>query len=92
MNDPKVLDFLTHKGRQDYQETMNCWSQEPHILGLLLAPNGRPERTFLERFYEGTSTSQMSWSAKVDSCAWIGRDEDQVLPAATGALVKDNVI
>ncbi|KLO17721.1 hypothetical protein SCHPADRAFT_820842 [Schizopora paradoxa] len=73
VSDPKVIDVLIHKGRQSWQETMNCWSQEPHILGILLAPKDRPQRTFLEKFYEG-------------------RDEDQVLPAATGTLVKDTAI
>jgi NADH dehydrogenase (ubiquinone) 1 alpha subcomplex subunit 6 len=53
VNDPSVIDILLHKGRQEYQETMNCWSQEPHILGILLAPRGRPQRSFLEKFYEG---------------------------------------
>lgn len=53
MSDPKVIDVLIQKGRQSWQETMNCWSQEPHILGILLAPKDRPQRTFLEKFYEG---------------------------------------
>ncbi len=53
VSDPKVIDVLIQKGRQSWQETMNCWSQEPHILGILLAPKDRPQRTFLEKFYEG---------------------------------------
>ena len=32
---------------------MNSWAQEPHILGLLLAPKGRPQRTFMQKFLEG---------------------------------------
>ncbi|PAV15783.1 NADH-ubiquinone oxidoreductase Complex1 subunit [Pyrrhoderma noxium] len=70
VSDPKVIDVLLLKGQQSYQEVMNSWAQEPHILGLLLAPKGRPQRTFMQKFLEG-------------------RDEDQVLPAATGVAVKD---
>ncbi|TDL26876.1 NdufA6 NADH-ubiquinone oxidoreductase 14.8 kDa subunit [Rickenella mellea] len=65
ISDPKVIDVLIHKGRLELQETLNCWKQEPHILGILLNPPERPQRSFLQKFYEG-------------------RDEDQVLPAASG--------
>jgi len=58
VSDPKVIDVLIQKGRQSWQETMNCWSQEPHILGILLAPKDRPQRTFLEKFYEGRDEDQ----------------------------------
>jgi len=58
VSDPKVIDVLIHKGRQSWQETVNCWSQEPHILGILLAPKDRPQRTFLEKFYEGRDEDQ----------------------------------
>ncbi|CAL1698149.1 unnamed protein product [Somion occarium] len=67
VNDIRVVDQLVQKGRQDYQETMNCWKQNDHIMGILLQPRGRPPRTFMQKFLEG-------------------RDEDQVLPAATGIL------
>ncbi|TFY77024.1 hypothetical protein EWM64_g6988 [Hericium alpestre] len=55
VSDLKVIDVLALKGRQEYQETMNCWKQEPHILGMLLEPpfRDRPQRTFLQKFYEG---------------------------------------
>ncbi|TFY70779.1 hypothetical protein EVG20_g2232 [Dentipellis fragilis] len=67
VTDVKVIDILLLKGRQEFQETMNCWKQEPHVLGLLLESNfkDRPQRTFLQKFYEG-------------------RDEDAVIPAASG--------
>ncbi|KAI0744647.1 NADH-ubiquinone oxidoreductase Complex1 subunit [Earliella scabrosa] len=67
VTDTRVIDVLVQKGRQEYQETMNCWKQLDHIMGILLQPKGRPPRTFLQKFYEG-------------------RDEDAVLPAATGIL------
>ena len=53
VSDPKVIDVLLLKGRQDYQETLNCWQQEPHILGILLEKRDRPQRSFLQKFYEG---------------------------------------
>ncbi|KAL1938902.1 hypothetical protein VTO73DRAFT_11055 [Trametes versicolor] len=67
VTDTRVIDVLLLKGRQEYQETLNCWKQLDHIMGILLAPRGRPQRTFLQKFYEG-------------------RDEDAVLPAATGIV------
>lgn len=68
VTDLRVIDHLLLKGRQEYQETMNFWKQKEHVMGKLLLPRGRPQRTFLQKFYEG-------------------RDEDQVLPAATGLLL-----
>ncbi|KAI1789662.1 NADH-ubiquinone oxidoreductase Complex1 subunit [Ganoderma leucocontextum] len=67
VSDPRIIDVLLQKGQQEYQETMNCWKQLDHVMGILLQPKGRPPRTFLQKFYEG-------------------RDEDAVLPAATGIL------
>ncbi|KAF8654749.1 hypothetical protein AX16_003404 [Volvariella volvacea WC 439] len=67
VTDPKVIDVLLLKGRQEYQETMNCWKQNDHIMGILLESKERPQKSFLEKFYEG-------------------RDEDAVLPAATGVV------
>ncbi|KAI0339074.1 NADH-ubiquinone oxidoreductase Complex1 subunit [Trametopsis cervina] len=65
VTDIRVIDQLYLKSRQEYQETMNFWKQKEHVMGKLLLPRSRPQRTFLQKFYEG-------------------RDEDQVLPAATG--------
>lgn len=53
VTDPKAIDVLVLKGRQDYQETMNCWKQIDHVMGILLEPQQRPQRTFLQKFYEG---------------------------------------
>ncbi|KAH9954869.1 NdufA6 NADH-ubiquinone oxidoreductase 14.8 kDa subunit [Russula dissimulans] len=52
-SDPKLIDILIHKSRQDYQEAVNFWKQEPHVLGHLLSNRDRPHRTFLQKFYEG---------------------------------------
>jgi NADH dehydrogenase (ubiquinone) 1 alpha subcomplex subunit 6 len=51
--DPKVIDILIHKSRQEYQEAVNFWKQEPHVLGPFLNRRDRPHRTFLQKFYEG---------------------------------------
>ncbi|KAH9837700.1 NADH-ubiquinone oxidoreductase Complex1 subunit [Rhodofomes roseus] len=67
VTDPRVIDVLLLKGRQEYQETMNLWKQTDHVMGIMLEDRKRPPRTFLQKFYEG-------------------RDEDAVLPAATGLL------
>ncbi|KAF8064032.1 hypothetical protein FPV67DRAFT_1563136 [Lyophyllum atratum] len=53
VTDQRAIDVLLHKGRQEYQETMNCWKQTDHILGILIQPQTRPQRTFLQKFYEG---------------------------------------
>ncbi|KAF8968812.1 hypothetical protein BDZ97DRAFT_1755100 [Flammula alnicola] len=65
VTDPRAIDVLLLKGRQDYQETMNVWKQTDHVMGILLEPQDRPKRTFLQKFYEG-------------------RDEEAVIPAASG--------
>lgn len=54
VTDPRAIDILIHKSRQDYQETMNLWKQNDHILGLFLADEGpKAPKTFLQKFYEG---------------------------------------
>ncbi|PFH47439.1 hypothetical protein AMATHDRAFT_198058 [Amanita thiersii Skay4041] len=67
VTDPRAIDVLLLKGRQDYQETLNLWKQRDHVEGILLAPQHRPHKTFLQKFYEG-------------------RDEDSVVPAASGIV------
>lgn len=56
VSDPKLIDVLIHKSRLDYQEAVNFWKQEPHVLGPLLSNRDRPHRTFLQKFYEGGSS------------------------------------
>ncbi|EGO02953.1 NADH-ubiquinone oxidoreductase [Serpula lacrymans var. lacrymans S7.3] len=67
VTDQRVIDILIQKGRLEYQETINCWKQTDHVMGILLKNKDRPQRTFLQKFYEG-------------------RDEDSVLPAASGVV------
>ena len=83
VTDVRLIDHLSLRGRQEYQETMNFWKQNDHILGTLLSPTGRPPRTFLQKFYEGKF---MPWCRVSCSDRPAGRDEDQVLPAATGTV------
>jgi NADH dehydrogenase (ubiquinone) 1 alpha subcomplex subunit 6 len=60
VSDPKVIDVLIHKSRQDYQEAVNFWKQEPHVLGPLLSNRDRPQRTFMQKFLEGGSPQYAS--------------------------------
>jgi len=53
VEDPAVLDILIQKNRQSFQEIMNAWSQESHILGVLLKDKSKEPKTFLQKFYEG---------------------------------------
>ncbi|KAG6374136.1 NdufA6 NADH-ubiquinone oxidoreductase 14.8 kDa subunit [Boletus reticuloceps] len=53
VTDPRAIEVLIHKNRQDLQETLNCWKQTDHVMGILLKANERPQRTFLQRFFEG---------------------------------------
>jgi len=53
VTDPGAVDVLLEKSRQEYQETMNCWKQTEHIMGILLELKERPQRTFLQKFYQG---------------------------------------
>lgn len=72
------------KGRQEYQETLNCWKQVDHVMGILLLPRGRPQRTFLQKFYEGACPLLLAHNFPNFDAT--GRDEDAVLPAASGIL------
>lgn len=53
VEDPKVIDILVTKGRQDLQEVLNAWQQESHILGVLLKDKSREPKTFMQKFLEG---------------------------------------
>ncbi|KAK7055463.1 hypothetical protein R3P38DRAFT_2847194 [Favolaschia claudopus] len=65
VTDVRVIDGLLLKSRQEYQETLNMWKQPDHIYGILMKPQDRPSRSFLQKFYEG-------------------RDEEGIIPAASG--------
>ncbi|TFK72362.1 NdufA6 NADH-ubiquinone oxidoreductase 14.8 kDa subunit [Pluteus cervinus] len=53
VTDPRAIDVLILKGRQEYQETLNCWKQNDHIMGILLQSKEKPQKSFLQKFYEG---------------------------------------
>jgi hypothetical protein len=53
VTDLRAINVLLLKSRQDYQETMNVWKLPDHVLGILLKDDTRPQRTFLQKFYEG---------------------------------------
>lgn len=85
VSDQRVIDVLLLKGRQEYQETMNLWKQTDHVMGILLEERKRPQRTFLQKFYEGACILGTRVRG-VLMLLVVGRDEDAVLPAATGLL------
>ncbi|KAI0028736.1 hypothetical protein K488DRAFT_80537 [Vararia minispora EC-137] len=53
ITDPRVIDVLLIKSHQEWQETINCWKMESHILDMLRGDRQRPQRSFIEKFYEG---------------------------------------
>lgn len=60
VEDPAVIDILVQKNRQTFQEVMNAWAQESHILGILLRDKTKEPKTFLQKFYEGAMCCQHS--------------------------------
>ncbi|KAI6102978.1 NdufA6 NADH-ubiquinone oxidoreductase 14.8 kDa subunit [Pisolithus sp. B1] len=53
VTDQRAIEVLLLKGRQELQETLNIWKQPDHLMGILLQPSERPQRSFLQKFYEG---------------------------------------
>ena len=53
VTDPKAIDVLIAKSHMEFQETMNHWKMRDHVLGLLLKPKQRPQKTFMQKFIEG---------------------------------------
>lgn len=53
VDDLAVIDVMLHKGRVDYQETINAWKQTPHIMKLFAevrcAAAGSPTSLVWER-------------------------------------------
>jgi len=82
VTDQRAIDVLLLKGRQDYQETMNCWKQIDHVLGITLEPQDRPQRTFLQKFYEGAIAFPFVLQRKLT--LHVGKDEEAITPAASG--------
>lgn len=56
VEDLQVRDVLLAKGQMEYQETMNVWKQNNHIMNYFANDEAEPKpTTFLEKFYEGRS-------------------------------------
>jgi len=51
VTDVRVADRLILRWHQEFQETLNVWKQEPHVMGMLLQPKVKEKKTFLEKFY-----------------------------------------
>jgi NADH dehydrogenase (ubiquinone) 1 alpha subcomplex subunit 6 len=86
VTDQRAIEVLLLKGQQELQESLNCWKQPDHIYGILLQNNQRPHRTFLQKFYEGEFHSVPFYLITLIRSTAIGRDEDAVLPAASGVV------
>jgi NADH dehydrogenase (ubiquinone) 1 alpha subcomplex subunit 6 len=84
VSDPRTVDMLLVKGQQEYQETMNQWKMPDQLLGIMLQPQGRPPRTFMQKFLEGACRALCYDDGLM--CTGAGRDEDAALPAASGIL------
>ncbi|KAL1745303.1 hypothetical protein HDZ31DRAFT_36679 [Schizophyllum fasciatum] len=53
VTDPKAIDVLLAKSHMEFQETMNHWKMRDHVLGILLKPKQRPQKSFMQKFIEG---------------------------------------
>ncbi|TXT04245.1 hypothetical protein VHUM_04243 [Vanrija humicola] len=54
LEDLGLINVLLHKNQQEYQETMNCWKQEPHLLHWFKSyEDPAPPVSFLDKFYSG---------------------------------------
>ncbi|TRM63269.1 hypothetical protein BD626DRAFT_457523 [Schizophyllum amplum] len=53
VTDPKAIDVLITKSQMEFQETMNHWKMRDHVLGILLRPQQRPQKSFMQKFIEG---------------------------------------
>jgi NADH dehydrogenase (ubiquinone) 1 alpha subcomplex subunit 6 len=86
VTDQRAIEVLLLKGQQELQETLNCWKQTDHIYGILLQNKERPQRTFLQKFFEGGFHCYPFDLSMPNDVPHIGRDEDAVLPAASGVV------
>ncbi|CAB4382603.1 unnamed protein product [Rhizophagus irregularis] len=54
VEDLRAIDVLIFKGRAEYQETINIWKMDTHIMNYFSKEESPPKpRGFLENFYEG---------------------------------------
>lgn len=52
MEDLRAIDVLIFKGRAEYQETINIWKMDTHIMNYFSKEESPPKpRGFLENFY-----------------------------------------
>ncbi|WVW80026.1 hypothetical protein I302_101999 [Kwoniella bestiolae CBS 10118] len=52
ITDLSVMNIMLLKNQQEYQETMNAWKQEPHVMQWFKRfDDPAPPKTFLEKFY-----------------------------------------
>ncbi|WRT65589.1 uncharacterized protein IL334_002534 [Kwoniella shivajii] len=52
VTDLQVMNIMLLKNQQEFQETMNAWKQEPHVMQWFKRyDDAAPPKTFLEKFY-----------------------------------------
>ncbi|WWD16632.1 hypothetical protein CI109_101062 [Kwoniella shandongensis] len=52
ITDLAVMNIMLLKNQQEYQETMNAWKQEPHVMQWFKRfDDPAPPKTFLDKFY-----------------------------------------
>ncbi|WWC60160.1 uncharacterized protein I303_102724 [Kwoniella dejecticola CBS 10117] len=52
ITDLSVMNVMLLKNQQEFQETMNAWKQEPHVMQWFKRfDDPAPPKTFLEKFY-----------------------------------------
>ncbi|WWC68748.1 uncharacterized protein I206_102682 [Kwoniella pini CBS 10737] len=52
ITDLSVMNIMLLKNQQEFQETMNAWKQEPHVMQWFKRfDDPTPPKTFLEKFY-----------------------------------------
>eukprot|EP00938_MAST-03A_sp_MAST-3A-sp1_P003216 g3216.t1 len=56
VKDPRVVHLMVQKGYMELEETLQQFKQKSHLMNLLEANKHvkKPEKDFLERFYEGS--------------------------------------
>ncbi|KAG7527260.1 hypothetical protein FFLO_07112 [Filobasidium floriforme] len=67
ITDVNVIDMLIFKSKQEYQETMNCWKTEAHVMSWFRKHEVRaPPTTFMDKFLAGRDDPQvlLPWQAE----------------------------
>ncbi|CAG8510249.1 4878_t:CDS:2 [Rhizophagus irregularis] len=65
VEDLRAIDVLIFKGRAEYQETINIWKMDTHIMNYFSKEESPPKpRGFLENFYAALSSLNKSFGVE----------------------------